>query len=371
MSDGGVVEGKGRGAGHRTGHVGHAVVHHAVHQVGRVCVRGGMRGLEAAALVDRHVHDDGPLLHAGDHRTRDQFGRRRAGNQHPADHQFGVQHRVLQAVRVRIHGVDAVAEHQVELAQAVHVLVEHRDARADADGHLQRVRADHTGADDDDVPGRHPRHSAEQHAHAALGFFQMRGARLHRHAPRHLAHGCQQRQAAAGSGDGLVGDTHRARLEQRRGLRRVRRQMQVGVENLPGPQHGAFQRLRLLDLDDHVAACEHLGGIRRQRGAGRDIVFVQQPDRSAGAGLHQHAVAVRGQFAHARRRQPDPVFVVLDLLGYADVHGAPCSVRDAVSRSAVRREAEHRAFAHAGRRPALGDGLALGIEAHGIRAVGR
>jgi hypothetical protein len=32
-------------------------------------------------------------------------------------------------------------------------------------------------------------------------------------------------------------------------------------------------------------------------------------------------VALRGEFAHAGGRQPDPVFVVLDFLGYADEHG--------------------------------------------------
>ena len=35
--------------------------------------------------------------------------------------------------------------------------------------------------------------------------------------------------------------------------------------------------------------------------------------------------------------------------------------------SAIRREAEHGAFAHAGRRPALRDRLALRVEAHGVR----
>src|SRR6218665_121787 len=38
--------------------------------------------------------------------------------------------------------------------------------------------------------------------------------------------------------------------------------------------------------------------------------------------------------------------------------------------SAAARKAEHRPFAHARRGPALGDGLALGVEAHGVGAVG-
>jgi hypothetical protein len=41
-----------------------------------------------------------------------------------------------------------------------------------------------------------------------------------------------------------------------------------------------------------------------------------------------------------------------------------------ITRLAAARKAEQRAFAHARWRPALADGLALGIKTHGIRAVG-
>src|SRR4051794_20616852 len=53
------------GGGDRDGarHVGHAVVGDAVDLVGRVRVRGGTRGLEAAPLVDGHVDQHRLLLH--------------------------------------------------------------------------------------------------------------------------------------------------------------------------------------------------------------------------------------------------------------------------------------------------------------------
>ena len=54
---GGVGQGLGRGAGHGAGHIGHAVVDDAVDHVGRVGVGGGLRGLEATALIDGHVDD--------------------------------------------------------------------------------------------------------------------------------------------------------------------------------------------------------------------------------------------------------------------------------------------------------------------------
>jgi hypothetical protein len=52
---GGVAEGDRRGAGDGAGHVGDAVMHHAVLDVGRVGVGGGLAGFEAAALVDGDV----------------------------------------------------------------------------------------------------------------------------------------------------------------------------------------------------------------------------------------------------------------------------------------------------------------------------
>ena len=91
--------------------------------------------------------------------------------------------------------------------------------------------------------------------------------------------------------------------------------MQVGVQKLTRPQHGAFLRLRLFDLDDHVRLREHAGGIRRNLRTGRLVLRIGQTDGGARAGLHQHAMAVGAQIAHAGRRQADAVFMVFDLLG--------------------------------------------------------
>src|SRR5215211_8776561 len=59
----GVREREGRGNGHGTRHVCNAVMGDAVDLVHRVGVGRGMRGLEAAALVDRYVNQHGALLH--------------------------------------------------------------------------------------------------------------------------------------------------------------------------------------------------------------------------------------------------------------------------------------------------------------------
>eukprot|EP01137_Pigoraptor_chileana_P005243 Opistho-2@48068 len=320
MADGGVVECKGRGAGHRPGHVRHAVVHHAVDDEGRLGMGGRMRGLEAAALVDRHIDDDGARLHLRHHGTRHQLGRRGPRDQHAADHQIGPQHRLLHAVHIRVDRADAVAEDQVELAQAVHILVQHRDPRAQAHGHLQRMGADHAAAQYHHLGRGNTWHPTQQHAHATLALLQMRGTGLDGHAAGHLAHRRQQGQAAAGAGDGFVGDAQGARLHQRRGLLGVGREMQIGVEDLALAQQGAFLRLRLLDLDDHVGLGEDAGRIGHELRAGGEILLVAESDGGAGAALHQHPVAARAELAHTGRRQADTVLMVLDLPGAAD-HG--------------------------------------------------
>ena len=170
------------------------------------------------------------------------------------------------------------------------------------------------------MAGGHAGHAVEQHAHAAMGLFQIDGARLHRHAPGHFAHGCEQGQAAPGAADGFIGDAHRPRFEQGLGLHRVWRQVQVAKEDLSGAQQGAFGGLGLLDLDHHVGARIHLSAIGGQSRADSQVLVVAQAYAIAHAFLHQHRVAPGGEFAHARRRQADPVFMVFYLCGKANKH---------------------------------------------------
>jgi hypothetical protein len=138
------------------------------------------------------------------------------------------------------------------------------------------------------------------------------------HAAGDLAHRRQQRQAATGAGDGLVGHAHGAGFDERRGLRRVGCQVQVGVEDLARAQHGAFGGLGLLDLDDHLGPGKHLRAVSTSRGTGQAVLLVRQADGRAGALLHLDLVAVELQLTHAGRRHADAVLVVLDFLGHAE-----------------------------------------------------
>jgi hypothetical protein len=98
--------------------------------------------------------------------------------------------------------------------------------------------------------------------------------------------------------------------------------MQVGEQDLVLAQHGALLRLGLLDLDDHLGGGENVGRRGGDRRAGGDVIRVGTHDAGAGIGLDQHLVAMGDRLCDAARGHADPVFVILDLLGYTDEHGS-------------------------------------------------
>ena len=97
-------------AGHGAWHVGHAVVDDAAHREGGVGVSGGLRGLEAATLVDGDVdnHRAGP--HASEHVAGHQVGCPSPLDEHGADHHVGVVHRGLELGFRGVHGLDPTGE---------------------------------------------------------------------------------------------------------------------------------------------------------------------------------------------------------------------------------------------------------------------
>ncbi len=88
---------------------------------------------------------------------------------------------------------------------------------------------------------------------------QVLGALLRRHAPGDLRHRRQQREAAVGRGDGFVGDAHRLRVAHGVGQRLAGGEVEVGEEHLPGAQQRILLRLRLLDVQQQVAAFINFG----------------------------------------------------------------------------------------------------------------
>jgi hypothetical protein len=96
--------------------------------------------------------------------------------------------------------------------------------------------------------------------------------------------------------------------------------VQVGEQHVVRAQQRYLDRLRLLDLDDHLGLCEDRLGAGDDPGALGKVVVVGDGRAEPGALLDDDLVAVVDQLADACRRDGDPVFVGLDLGGDTDPH---------------------------------------------------
>ena len=96
--------------------------------------------------------------------------------------------------------------------------------------------------------------------------------------------------------------------------------MEIGEQDLAGPQLCAFGCQRLLHFDDHLASGEHICGCLRDLRADGAIRIVCCADAHACLRFHQYLVPARGEFADALWRKADPKLIVLDLFWNADLH---------------------------------------------------
>jgi hypothetical protein len=292
----------------------------AVDRVGRLGVGGRVAGLETAALVDRHVDQHRAGLHLLEVLAPDQLGRGGPGGQHRADDHVGLEDLVLDGGQGRIAGQDAALIQVVQLAHPGDRAFQHHHLGAQAGGHARGVRADHAAAQHRH-PGRgHAGHAAQQQAHAAVVLEQGLGGAEHRDAAGHFRHRGQQRQAAARVGDGLVGDGRAARGQQSLGLGRIRRQVEIGEQDVAGRQALPLDLLRFLDLDDQLGAGEHRVGVGRDGRAGLDVEVVAIAGPQARAGLDQHRVTMTHILAHGGGGQADAVFARFDLGRHSNAH---------------------------------------------------
>ena len=96
--------------------------------------------------------------------------------------------------------------------------------------------------------------------------------------------------------------------------------MQIGEEQLAGPQARDFLRLRFLDLHHHLGAGEDLGGAR-DFSTGGAVISVMHADAGTGLRFDQDLMPVVDEFAHAAWGQADAVFVVFDFFRDTYQHG--------------------------------------------------
>ena len=121
----------------------------------------------------------------------------------------------------------------------------------------------------------------------------------------------------------FVGHRGRPGAEHGFGQRPVGGEVEIGEDDLAGPQLRQLGRLRLLDLHDHLRPGVNLVRAGNDLGPGLLVILVGQPGAEPRAGLDQHLVARPGQFLRSHGQHSHAVFVSLDLSGHCDDHGVP------------------------------------------------
>ena len=237
---------------------------------------------------------------------------------------------LLDRFQRRIARANAPEEHLVKDAKPRQRAVKDDDISAKTCRHPGGMRTDHAAADHGDPARSDAGHAADQLAHAISRFSQGGARRLDRQPSRHLAHRRQQREPAMGIRHRLVGDRGAAGCEKPLGLRGVRRQVQIGEEDLVLAKLAPFRRLRFLDLDHHVGGREDLGCRVHDRCAGRTVDIIAGANAEPGALLDDHVVSMRHIFPHRRRRQTNAIFLDLDFPGHTDSHGLAPALEAAV-----------------------------------------
>jgi len=213
---------------------------YAMHDVGGAGERGGVNGLDAAALIYGDVDYHRPCRHAGNHLLRDEVRGACPGDQHRPDDQFGTAYGLGDVPAVGGDSAEVAAQDLLEVAQALQVDVDNGDTRARAERPQGGAGAHCSATDDDDAPLAHARYAAQQHAAPALRLLEIVRADLNGHAAGHLAHRNEQRQRFVLGLYRLIGDAGDPAREQFAGKRLSRCQVEVSKEQQPGPEEVVF-----------------------------------------------------------------------------------------------------------------------------------
>jgi hypothetical protein len=291
-----------------------------------VGVRRRTGDLEAAALIDRDVHEHAARPHPLHHLAGDEPGRVGAGHEDRADDEVRARDRIRdRLVRggQRPHGGTVAV---VERPERIHRAVEGGDRRVHADGVAGRTRSRDACPEDDDLGRGRADDAAHEHSRTTGGGREQVRADDGRHPPRDLGHRREQGQSPGRVLDRLVGDRRRARLEQALGERAVGGEVQVGEQDLPGAQVVVLLGPGLLDLHDQVRGPRLGGGVDDPR-AGDRVVVVMDPGGEPGPGLDEDLTPGRDELGHPRCSQADPTLVVEHLRRYSDAHDALRSPR--------------------------------------------
>ena len=146
---------------------------YSVHDEGGVLVGCGPRGLEAAPLVDGHVHDDGALLHEGEHLARDELGGLGAWDQDAPDNEVCRLACFADVVLVAVERAYVWREYVVKLAETRKVDVHDCHPRPEAGSYLCCLCPDDTTTKDQNFGRFDSGDTAKKNSPAAHRFFKI------------------------------------------------------------------------------------------------------------------------------------------------------------------------------------------------------
>ena len=220
-----------------------------------------------------------------------------------------------------------------------------RHIRAQSERDHGGVVADDAAADDDDASRGDARHSTEEQPATAERLLEEVRAGLRGKTARDLAHRSEQRKGASVGLDRLVGDRRDSALHQRAGERLVGRDVEIGEEHEALPEALVLRGDRLLDLEQEVGFAPHLVDGHAPSANGL-VGLVGKRAARPRAAFHEDLVAALRELERTGRRQRDPVLVLLDLGGDADLHRAGDDIRLAARATGERWGDESARFRH-------------------------
>src|SRR5437588_10127346 len=159
-----IAQGISAGPAHRAGHIGHTVIDHIVHDIGRLTMRSRPRSLDAATLIDRHIDDHRPRPHALDIVSAHEVRRLGSRDEHGADQEVGPRNAVEDVVAVAIKRGHVARHDVIEIAQAVETDVKDGDVGAQPCRDLGGVGADNSTAEHNAIGGQDARYSHPENA---------------------------------------------------------------------------------------------------------------------------------------------------------------------------------------------------------------
>ena len=134
------------------------------------------------------------------------------------------------------------------------------------------------------------------------------------HSTGHFTHGGQQRQGSVRFLNGFISDADRLAFNERLSLALVRRQMEIGENDLPFPDQIVFGGQRFFDMHDHVGSLKYFRRCVHDLRTRFGVSGIIKPAADAGPFFHQQGMPIGDHDFDAGRCHAYPIFLCLYFL---------------------------------------------------------